>query len=142
MKLQSKFEDEDIGYGEVFDAKIKVLKEEIVVEVENENVYSKHYYKTFAEFNEDWEDAKEPKGIINIGQGLLNSKTVCIEMATEEEAEKLIEELKALNRLKNNGFEFTGWKRDEKYYGDFTITASDQTSCDDKDLDLLFGGEE
>lgn len=61
---------------------------------------------------------------------------------TKEEAEKAVEKLKAWKRLRDKGFEFTGWKRDEKYYGDFTITAADQTSCDDKDLDLLFGGEE
>lgn len=61
---------------------------------------------------------------------------------TEREAKEAVEKLKAWKRLKDKGFKFGGWKRDEKYCGDFTITATDQTSCDNKDLDLLFGGGE
>lgn len=61
---------------------------------------------------------------------------------TEEEAEKAVEKLKAWKRLKDNGLKFECWKRDKNYWGDFYITAEDQTSCDDMDLDLLFGGEE
>lgn len=71
-----------------------------------------------------------------------NRKQIGNYFETKEEAEKAVEKLKAWKRLKDNGFKFDGWKRDERYCGDFTITATDQTSCDDEDLDLLFGGEE
>lgn len=108
---------------------------------------------SLAELNEEWEDYEEPEIIwyINLsGVACCATKENywgdCKEIGnyfgTREEAEKAVEKLKAWKRLKDNGFKFEGWKRDEKYWGDFTITATDQISCDDKDLDLLFGGEE
>ena len=112
-------------------------------------------YDTISELNEEWEDYKEPKVAYFIdSQGRVcvfsdthvddwtEEKQIGNKFKTEEEAKKAVEKLKAWQRLKDNGFEFTGWKRDYSYCGDFTITAGDQTWCDDKDLELLFGGEE
>lgn len=129
MKLQNK-ETGKIGY-------LYVNKDEDYNVLE-ENGKVLAVYATLTEVADEWQDYEEPKGI----QDVYNVKSyVYVLMSSEEEAEKAVEKLKAWQRLKDNGFEFTGWKRDEKYYGDFTITATDQTSCNDKDLDLLFGGE-
>lgn len=96
-------------------------------------------YDTLDALMQEWEDYKEPKGI----QGFTTQdEDIIIRMGSIEEAEKAVEKLKAWTRLKEKCFKFEGWKRDDRYCGDFTITATDQTSCDDKDLDLLFGGKE
>ena len=113
------------------------------------------FESSIAELNEEWEDYEEPKdfwfiddeGDVEVGgeeyeENLDKMKSIGNYFETEEEAKKAVEKLKAWKRLKDNGFKFEGWKRDEYYCGDFTITATDQTSCDDKDLDLLFRGEE
>lgn len=58
---------------------------------------------------------------------------------TREEAEQVVEKLKAWRRLKDAGFEFTGW---DKTYGiSFTADLSEDIH---KDLDLLFnlGGDD
>ena len=115
-------------------------------------------YTSLREFCEDWGDVEEPKEFLAISPYRKEGYEVFpydnfvhiyrlaeelgIAFETKEEAEQAVEKLKALKRLKDNGFKFEGWKRDEHYCGDFTITATDQTSCDDKDLDLLFGGRE
>lgn len=69
--------------------------------------------------------------------------------SSKEEAEKAVEKLKALTRLENNGFRFTGFEEtDRGCLGDFTIYCyikPDYTrpyNDVDDDLDLLFGGEE
>lgn len=145
MKLRNK------KTGEIVDIiAYKTRKQPLI-----ESIYYQGQFKTLAELNEEWEDVpEEPKGcwIINI-LGIVeythfrnkDEAEMLTEIGnrfeTKEEAEKAAEKLKAWKRLKDNGFKFEGWKRDEKYWGDFTITAADQTSCDDKDLDLLFGGE-
>ena len=104
-----------------------------------------------------WEDYEEPKEYWYIGADgsivqnakpdfinhLLDGlKSVGNYFETKEEAEKAVEKLKAWKRLKDNGFEFTGWNRHPDYLGDFRITANDEWTCDDKDLNLIFGGEE
>lgn len=108
-------------------------------------------YNSLAELNEEWEDYKEqcwyitPTGEVREGEldvDWRDERRIGNYFESKEEAEKAVEKLKAWKRLKDKGFEFDGWKRDERYYGDFTITATDQISCDDKDLELLFGGEE
>lgn len=116
----------------------------------------KYVYHSLTELNEEWEDApEEPKeywyvsdnGYIctHIDDGDSwdeHRKEIGNYFETKEEAEKAVKKLKAWKRLKDNGFEFTGWDRHPDYPGDFRITASDEWTCDDKDLDLLFGGEE
>lgn len=118
-------------------------------------------YDTLDALMQEWEDYEEPKEWFTISMFDRNfvikiNEDTCawtdedkeryaelgFKFETEEEAEKAVEKLKAWKRLKEKGFKFEGWKRDDRYCGDFTITATDQTSCDDKDLDLLFGGKE
>ena len=85
-------------------------------------------------FNDDFVGSKVEESNREIGN-LFESK---------EEAEKAVEKLKAVKRLKDKGFRFDAWKNDkEKYLGDFVIFAhtKDLTNIKD-DLDLLFGGEE
>lgn len=99
-------------------------------------------YDTLAQLNEEWEDYEETALEEMIKKLENDFKEYPEEWNNLEEAEKAVEKLKAWKRLKDNGFKFEGWERCRLYYGDFTITATDQTSCDNKDLDLLFGGEE
>lgn len=63
---------------------------------------------------------------------------------TKRDAEEALEKLKAWQRLKDNGVEFKGWVRDKDYCGDYIIRVkmTDETTCDDEDLDLIFGGRE
>lgn len=67
---------------------------------------------------------------------------------TKEEAEKAVEKLKAWKRLKDAGFKFTtydlysGSSVKDKTEGEFAIGAECSGFVDNKDLDLLFGGEE
>lgn len=148
MKLRTKFEDEDFKLGEVVDAGFLNDVSGIVVKAEGKRggIHT-FYYSTLKEFADDWEDApEEPKGsaldlmvltLINFIENEPDEDKVDL-----EDCKQMLEKLKALKRLKHKGFKFDGWKRDERYYGDFIITASDEISCDDKDLDLLFGGEE
>lgn len=104
-------------------------------------------YNSLAELNEEWEDApEEPKGsALNL---MILTLTNFIENEPDEDkvdledCKQMLEKLKAWERLKDKGFEFTGWDRHPDFPGDFRITASDEYTCADKDLDLLFGGEE
>ena len=89
-----------------------------------------------------WEDYKEPSDKIeNIWTGNRREKTVHIKCNSEKYAKEVLLKLKAWKRLKEEKeVKFEGWKRDERYWGDYTIKMTDQSTCDDKDLDLLFGG--
>ena len=114
--------------------------------------------KNVAEMMEQgWEDYEEPKEYwyidwtpnIGVYYTTYNGtdydkrlKQIGNYFETKEEAETAVEKLKAWKRLRDNGFEFTGWDRHPDFPGDFRITASDEYTCDDKDLDLLFGGDE
>lgn len=114
-------------------------------------------YNSLAELNAEWEDYEEPKDYWWISP--LDTDVVqCVEdvkdevdkynkeignyFDTREEAEKAVEKLKSWKRLKDNGFKFDEWERDKEFSGDYIIKASDYHTCDDKDLNLLFGGEE
>lgn len=119
---------------------------------------SYHTYRSLADLNAEWEDYEEDELLYIVSaehrsgyQCVLKedypeickiAKELGIGFETEKECKKAVEKLKAWKRLKDNGFRFDGWERHERYCGDFTITASDQTSCNNKDLELLFGGEE
>lgn len=122
--------------------------------------YASKWYSSLAELNKDWEDYEEPEKYFWIDvDGFIvsndistkdvasetfkqNLKSIGNHFETREEAEKAREKLKAWKRLKDKGFKFGGWNRDENYWGDYTIEAQDYTTCDDKDLGLLFGGGE
>ena len=115
-------------------------------------------YKSLDKLGEEWEDYKEPKDYWWISP--VDTDVVhCVEDAKDEmdqynkevgnyfetrvEAEKAVEKLKAWKRLKDKGFRFVG-----RTIRDLTITYSfdnyDEPDIPqmNKDLDLLFGGEE
>lgn len=109
---------------------------------------------TLKELNDGWEDVpEEPKeywyiddcGGIMIDEVLSSEinmrKSIGNYFGTLEEVEKAQEKLKAWKRLEDNGFKFDEWKRDKEFSGDYIIKGSDYHTCDDKDLDLLFGGK-
>lgn len=136
---------------------IAVIRETIHLTKKNDICCGMGSYNSLAELNEEWEDYEEPKTFWAISWAgepeeydYKNTPEELKDMAqeignyfkTKEEAEKAVEKLKAWQRLKNNEVKFEGWKRDERYCGDYTIKMTDQSTCDDKDLDLLFSGGE
>lgn len=124
---------------------------------------------SLAELNEEWEDYEESKDFWFIDpeiliacestNPLLCDKKVAIEtmkqignyFETREEAEKAVEKLKAVKRLKDKGFRFKMWEweyiYDDNISGELIIKAhiDDATDSDGKytkDLDICFGDEE
>lgn len=90
-----------------------------------------------SDMNYNPEPKEEPKGI----QDVYNVKDyVYIKMSSEEEAEKAVEKLKAWKSLRDKGFQFESW-----FGGSNDISFWLDTEIDEdieKDLDILFGGEE
>lgn len=124
-----------------------------------------YQYDSLAELNEEWEDYEEPIEYWFIDEfGLVQQETeyyyednkeavhdkriaVGNHFETKEEAEKALERLKALQRLKDKGFRFIGWRYAlEGNRENGTIPLEIKVECNMnnsvKDLDLLFGGEE
>lgn len=114
-----------------------------------DNDTNKHYqYNSLSELNKEWEDYEEPKsGIRDVwfADVIEGQNNITISMSTKEEAERAVEKLKAWKRLKDNGFKFHGWENGKTEYPDcvlFSVLFSgDSYHGDEKDLDLLFGGE-
>jgi hypothetical protein len=126
-------------------------------------------YNSLTELNEEWEDVlEEPKkhyeilamGVVmeredaedeifrNQGQREIGNYFL-----SREEAEKAVEKLKAITRLKKCGFKFEGYADiDRANGGDIVIYAHVDIPNNNlleeaqpdmlKDLDLIFGGEE
>lgn len=158
MKLKTKFQDEAFKFDEVADVNIATMPDGRIkaqAEAKSGGIHT-FFYDNLKTFANDWEDYEEPKTFWYIrcsGEVYEDESDSSTEhgekhkqignyFGTEEQAEKAVERLRAWKRLKDNGFEFTGWDRHPDYPGDFRITASDEWTCDDKDLNLLFGGEE
>ena len=118
-------------------------------------------YDSLAELCEDWEDAsEEPKeywvvDYIECGVDKLKycpedhaqddfNKQIGNYFETRKEAEKAVEKLKAWKRLKDKGFKFEGWDNtDRSTIHNFSLFVSiEDLNSINKDLDLLFGGEE
>lgn len=113
-------------------------------------------YDSLTELNEEWEDYKEPKKTWFIDTyGSVRDRTMTLvvgwdnkpifEFETKEEAEEAAEKIKAWKRLKDKGFSFNDW--DWKYQNigynlDCTAISEEDVIEAEKDLDLLFGGEE
>ena len=121
------------------------------------------YYNSLAELNEEWEDAPEdperywyinPEGEIgsisietDTVEGVNASKAIGNYFETKEEAEKAVERLRAWKRLKDKGFRFDGYDVAHKSNGNLAgqiFYDADNYSIEDveKEMDLLFGGEE
>ena len=114
-----------------------------------------------AELNAEWEDApEEPKKhyeILSMGAVMeredaedeifrnQGQKEIGNYFSSREEAEKAVEKLKAVKRLKDKGFKLKGW-----YMPKNTLNIEidggfpkDVSLCDVMDdLDIVFGGEE
>ena len=113
-------------------------------------------FSRISELFELFEDYEEPENFYIVEQrGTVGSrfrtgaeyekkfKQIGNYFETKEEAEKAVEKLKAITRLKSCGFKFKGWRTADlgadKYY--FVITA-ESDAAGKGDLDLIFGGEE
>lgn len=153
MKLKDK-ETGEIGRI----AKTKTDDEEIEI-ITDTKVY---LYKSISEVCKHWEDYEEPKEYwyINefgtptkadfVGRETLYDK--CRKnfgnyFETEEEAEKAVEKLKAWKRLKEAGFEFSGWThtpitKSLTGYNLHIKAYSDKLADYMDDLELIFGGGE
>lgn len=167
MKLQTKFQNKDFEKGEVVEADIFYDGDDKFKLVACTLKGGRHYfyYWSLKKLNEDWEDYEEPKpkefwyinamGLLFPGVDLIEE---CVEeikkignyFETKEEAEKVVEKLKAWKRLKDKGFEFEGWYGGSRIIH-FRIDSLDKEGdclphfIDDdtaNDLDLLFGGKE
>lgn len=162
MKLRNK------KTGEVVDVEslghAASLKEEDGYQVtlswktEYENLSQCKDYQSLAELNEEWEDYK-PKEfwlIVQDGDIFSEDDTITQDYAdrlqaignhfeAKEEAKKAVEKLKAWKRLKDKGFRFDGWDwkaQSIDYRLDYSAITEEQSEEADKDIALIFGGEE
>ena len=143
MKLRNK-KTEDIA---------EVLTDSIAVNVLIDQHDMTAYYTSLAELNKEWEDYEEPNDYWfidcdgSVYQNCQNStqthtnhhKLIGNYFETKEEAEKAVEKLEAVKRLKDNGFRFKAYQLAElniKFFLDHGYTEMGD------DLDLLFGGED
>ena len=117
-------------------------------------------YNSLADLNENWEDYEEPKEYWYIdcdgevystdrlnGFDLDRMLNIGNRFNSREEADKVVEKLKAWKRLKDKGFRFTGINDDEDSQELITqcgILCEADIYHLEKDADflLLFGGEE
>lgn len=156
-KLQNKFTG---GIGRL---SVDIDRPDNGIRVYDEDGVTYSRYNSIAELNEHWEDYEEPDKYFWIDvDGYVTSndtsfKDVAFEtfrqnlksignyFVSKEEAEKAVEKLKALKRLKDKGFRFDGWDENHHNLGiiEFSFPNVEESVWDfDKDLDLLFGGEE
>lgn len=114
-------------------------------------------YNSLAELNEEWGDYEEPKKYWTVECGVATEYTegdekydrafeaVGLKFDTKEECERAIEKMKALTRLEDKGFRFDGWDENHHNLGiiEFSFLSVVESVWDfEKDLDLLFRGEE
>lgn len=125
----------------------------------DDGFWTKQEYNSLTELNNEWEDYGEPKEAWYIDfQGGLHcasaednnwslEKIIGNYFETKEEAEKAVEKLKAWKRLKDKGFKVDLWAYDggnylQKIQTGRILFRVKEYEENDKDLDLLFGGEE
>lgn len=164
MRLKNKKTGEIIEVENItsITATLKADKNTVQLTGVDTNGYRKMYrYESLAELNEEWEDYEDPKEywFIDADFGICGDEhtgdppkykyEIGNYFETKEEAERAVEKLKALKRLKDAGFSFTGFEEtDRGCLGDFTIYCYIKPDYTrpydevDEDLDLLFGGEE
>lgn len=150
MKLRNKKTGEIGEVGYLGDSDGKIL-------VNNINDLDTIYeYDSLAEFNAEWEDYEEPKkfwymtawgDVYEYSQSqfaIKQKQAIGNYFESEEEAEKAVKKLKAWKRLKDKGFRFEGWDNtDHSTIHNFSLfVAIEDLENINKDLDLLFGGEE
>ena len=154
MKLETKFQDKDFDFGEIVKAKVTTYYDENKVVVMADRArggVSRFEYNSIKEFTDHWEDVpEEPKKYWYIDfkgevkefellgfewQGCM--KEIGNYFGTKEEAEKAVEKLKALRRLKDKGFKITlhGFKGNGWLQANWDILQGDYS-----DVLILFGG--
>ena len=165
MKLRNKKTGE-IGW--LYCDHISIPKK-MTVFSEDKDLSANHWdYKSLAELNAEWEDYEEPKeywhifgtNITKTQEGLdklydERNKEIGNYFDTKEEAEKAVEKLKAMAKLKEFGFRFIDWELDMKAVADgkiwFDVGINTEWDAErllelkpevKKSLDILFGGEE
>lgn len=145
-----------------------LVKKLRVVNTNNDTVGE---YTSLADFNEEWEDYKDELFYVISAeheggyQCVLKedypeicevAKELGIGFETEKECREAVEKLKAWKRLKDKGFQITGWDNSigDDYYKSGQIVLNlnnvknmewdeyEQISEIKNDLDLLFGGKE
>lgn len=119
-------------------------------------------YDSIQKFTDQWEDYEEGYRVYYLDytgdvfdilsevihpEIMLKMKRIGNYFETKEEAEKTVEKLKALKRLKDKGFKIKGWKFTpdmKQIEGNYVKIEAEipQILINEKDLDLLFGGEE
>ena len=116
-------------------------------------------FNSLAELNEEWEDYEEPKEVWFISNnGQIHEedghdkyreerKEIGNYFETKEEAELAVHKLKAWKRLKDTGCKpiMWGWKQDypnDACYVEVVLKCQFDSGVHDRELDLLFGGEE
>lgn len=152
MKLRNK-QTWEIGYTAVLRSKAIVVMDENAIQLGS--------YTSLTELNAEWEDYEEPKEYWWIDTGSIPmvrksnnpilsediDKEIGNYFETREEAEKAVEKLKAIQRLKNYylkfKLDFVKNKIDFTYRLDGTLHSSvDEQRIIFEDMNLLFGGEE
>lgn len=132
------------------------LTQDIIIVYDVKGIAGK--YASLAELNSEWEDCEEPAyyyfiqddGRIgcdaidpyNHKSKVEERKSIGNYFETREEAEKAVEKLKALKRLKDKGFRFMHNKVIGEYGNVSYRLNYPANAVEEKDLNLLFGGEE
>lgn len=155
MKLRNK------RTGEIDDVSIVHSANKIKGVVEHEDGVQCLFAYTLKEFNEEWEDCEDetqytisddgevvPYAVDYIDEGTdKGRKSIGNYFKTKEEAEKAVEKLKAWERMKDTGCKPIAWKWKQDYpndacYVEVVLKCQFDSGVHDKELDLLFGGEE
>lgn len=105
-----------------------------------------YYYNSLAEFNEEWEDYKEPKQsalrlmILSLTNFIENEPSDNVDL---EDCKQMLEKLKAWERLKDTIIRIDRASFDDVGTATLFIRYEEEDHKKvKKDLDLLFGGEE
>jgi len=143
MKLRNKETGEAIDKLETI-AYIQWSKKILMVYRNSRRQRIAREYNSLEDFNKEWEDYEEPKGIKSVG---IIGSSVHIEMSSKEEAEAAVEKLLAWQRLKEAGFKFGGWTHTPitKSLAGYNLhikAYTDKLADYMDDIQLLFGGEE
>lgn len=120
-KVQSKENPEITGT-----LKVLTKHDDIIDQIIVEQGYTKFYYDNLTDLYDKWKDMPEEDKV------------------DLEDCKRMLEKLKAWQRLKNKGFGFSGWiKEHKKGSADITIASFIDEDYDlTNDLNLLFGGKE
>lgn len=145
MRLRTKFQDEDFELGEVADVDIVTTTDGRIKARAEAMRGGLHiiFYKTKAEFDDEWEDVSEEE-VWYLGERIGNYSM------SKKEAKEATEKILAWKRLKEKGFRFYGDIKYECLCGNgFGIPLRAEMPPEaytdievSKDLDICFGGEE